>query len=246
MSEEDRERLQNDAGKNWDDFYGTHKNHFFKDRNWLFTEYPELSAYDDGEERSLLEIGCGAGNTVYPILERMRNPRLTVFCCDYSPNAVELVRKCKDFEPDRCRPFVLDASKSDWSADVPFAPGSLDCALLIFMLSAMEPGEQMRKLARRLFAYLKPGGLVLFRDYGQYDLAQLRFKEGRCIADNFYARGDGTRCYFFSQADVTALFTEAGFEEVQNRLDTRLQVNRGKQQKMYRVWVQAKYRKPSD
>jgi methyltransferase-like protein 6 len=36
------------------------------------------------------QVGCGAGNTVFPLLEL--NSGATVYACDFAPSAIELVR----------------------------------------------------------------------------------------------------------------------------------------------------------
>lgn len=53
-----------------------------------------------------------------------------------------------------------------------------------------------------------------------------------------------TQVFVFISEELHSMFTEAGLEKVQNLVDRRLQVNRGKQLTMYRVWIQCKYHKP--
>ena len=116
-----REHFESEAGNYWNKFYTVHANRFFKDRNWLFTEFPELLASDqlaedrDGGAFNMFEIGCGVGNTVYPILEMIKNDKIHVYCCDFSAQAIELVRTHEAYEEKRCTPFVFNLVDDDWS-----------------------------------------------------------------------------------------------------------------------------------
>lgn len=271
-------KFDKDACKLWDKFYKTHHNKFFKNRKWLFAEFPELLPSGAGHTRNtgvttqsghynptehvetatykfanleknevfpgqhasfrILEVGCGVGNSVFPILNTIKEADAFVYCFDFSPNAIELVKAHPDCDASMCHAFVHDIC--DEAAPFPFPPQSLDVILSVFVLSAIHP-ERMQEVVNRLSTYLKPGGLFLFRDYGRYDFSQLRFKKGRCLSENFYTRGDGTCVYFFTIDEVHDLFANAGLKEIQNLEDRRLQVNRQKKVVMRRVWVQSKF-----
>lgn len=272
-------KLYSNAGKMWEKFYETHHNKFFKNRKWLFAEFPELlpsgqtrttgttqskfcspsehhqacklalENQDDIETTSfpgqhaafrILEVGCGVGNTVFPILNTIKGADAFVYCCDFSLNAIELVKAHPDYDTSMCHSFVHDICEE--ASPLPFPPRSVDVILAVFVLSSIHP-ERVQEAVNRLSTYLKHGGIFLFRDYGRYDLSQLRFKKGRCLSDNFYSRGDGTCVYYFTKEEVHSLFANAGLEEIQNLEDRRLQVNRGKKVVMRRVWVQSKFRK---
>lgn len=120
------------------------------------------------------------------------------------------------------------------------APDSLDFVLCIFVLSAIRP-DRLVSAVQNLAKLLRPGGMLLMKDYGRHDLTQLRFKSERFIQSNFYQRGDGTLVKFFTPEELHELFTGIGLEKVQNFMDKRLVVNRAKRVKMYRRWIQCKY-----
>ncbi|KAF4026388.1 hypothetical protein G4228_018365, partial [Cervus hanglu yarkandensis] len=314
---EEQVKYESEASKYWDTFYKIHKNKFFKDRNWLLREFPEIlpvgqkteekvkelswnhvkintesffskmhcptmpeeknhykesSGSSDGQSKAgsdfskldseeyrerplktelfpgsnaafrILEVGCGAGNSVFPILNTLQNvPEFFLYCCDFASGAVELVKSHASYRASQCCAFVHDVC--DHGLPYPFPDGTLDVILLVFVLSSIHP-DRMQGVINRLSKLLKPGGMLLFRDYGRYDKTQLRFKRGHCLSENFYVRGDGTRAYFFTKGEVHNMFCKAGLDEKQNLVDRRLQVNRKKKVKMHRVWVQGKFQKP--
>ncbi|KAJ2782656.1 hypothetical protein H4R18_002134 [Coemansia javaensis] len=263
---EEREQYNATPAAYWDNFYEANKDRFFKDRRWLHIEFPELFAWTDARRSArpdgadagatvpgsaakppvasdarfrIMEVGCGAGNAVFPLLADIDDPRLFVHACDYSKAAVDVVKSSAAYDPRRCAASVWDLSSAELPAGI--EAGSIDIMLMIFVFSALHP-SQWRQAVDNAHRLLKPGGILLFRDYGRNDLTQLRFKKSRLLDDNLYVRGDGTRVYFFTNDELAAIFG-GHFAVEQNAVDRRLLVNRKRELKMYRVWLQAKFRK---
>lgn len=249
----DKKLFNSNPAKYWDIFYKHNQENFFKDRNWLKIEFPELyklTSEENQEPTTILEVGCGAGNTFFPILKQNQNKNLKIFGCDYSKVAVDLVKSDEAFKENHEKGVayssVWDLANPEGQLPEDLQPNSADVVILIFIFSALHP-DQWKQAVDNLKKVLKPGGKILFRDYGRYDLAQVRFKKGRLLDDNFYIRGDGTRVYFFTEEELRQIFcTEGGFNEERIATDRRLLVNRKKQLKMYRNWLQAVFTVDND
>lgn len=200
----------------------------------------------------MLEIGAGAGNTAFPVLANNKNPKLKIHACDFSKTAVEVMRNHEAYDTNFIQADVWDAAGDSLPPDV--EEGSVDVAIMVFIFSALSPKEWAQAV-RNVHKALKPGGMVCFRDYGRGDLAQVRFRKGRYLEENFYIRGDGTRVYFFDQDELGRIWTgEAFADDPENPdmpqfdieklgVDRRLLVNRAEKLKMYRCWLQGRFKK---
>ena len=211
VSDFDRKRFNDNPEKWWNTFYKNNKTNFFKNRKWLAQEFPILSELgrENAHAATVLEVGAGAGNSAFPILQNSQNPNLKIHACDFSKKAVELIRGHELYDTTKIQADVWDVAASPDSENGGLPPGltegSVDVVLMIFIFSALNP-RQWDQAVRNIWRVLKPGGQVLFRDYGRGDLAQVRFKKGRYMEENFYVRGDGTRVYFFEQDELEEIW----------------------------------------
>ncbi|OLN84475.1 tRNA(Thr) (cytosine(32)-N(3))-methyltransferase [Colletotrichum chlorophyti] len=252
VSDFDKNRLNNNPARMWDLFYKNNTANFFKDRKWLQQEFPILTEVtkEDAGKKVILEIGAGAGNTAFPIIASNKNPNLKVHACDYSKTAVEVMRNHESYNQEHMQADVWDVTSDELPPGL--EEGSVDVAILIFIFSALAP-SQWNKAVSNVHRLLKPGGQVCFRDYGRGDLAQVRFKKGRYLDENFYVRGDGTRVYFFEQDELDKIWTgktqtesegtKAEFSVDELGVDRRMLVNRARKLKMYRCWMQGRFTK---
>ena len=309
----DYKRFNEHPEKWWDLFYKQKSASFFKDRKWLVQEFPVLAEVTgrDAGSRVVLEVGAGAGNTAFPIMRMNENGGLRLWAVDFSKRAVETMREAEDYgaiaEGRDGRVGSMRAEVWDVAGDeLPegMVEGMADVVIMIFVFSALSP-RQWERAVRNVWRVLKPGGEVLFRDYGRGDLAQVRFKAGRWMEENFYVRGDGTRVYFFEKGELENIWTGEYWSQDQHQLgiensempgairkakssdneiqetnqdyendatkpqeqsskvggcdmegsmprfeilnldiDRRLIVNRQRRIKMYRCWLQGRFRKP--
>ena len=65
VSPNQAEEYEIKAGEFWDKFYSIHQNRFFKERNWLFTEFPDLAPGQVvGRERVFASSPTSAGEEI--------------------------------------------------------------------------------------------------------------------------------------------------------------------------------------
>ena len=114
----------------------------------------------------------------------------------------------------------------------------------MFVLSAIMP-EKHEFVIKKLHDAMEKNGILYFRDYGLYDMAQLRFakKKKAKVGDNVYMRSDKTLAYFFNREEIGELFKKNGFEILESKTICRLIENRKDNLKMHRLWLQIKLKK---
>lgn len=141
MLAEESAKYDQKANEFWNKFYATHSDKFFKERNWIFIDFPELigncseaqkqakferefnnkmrladlgescgqksdevpegpaaesdARSPDEKELKIFEIGCGTGSTIRTILNVNTNPKTAVYCCDFSSNAIDILKASK-------------------------------------------------------------------------------------------------------------------------------------------------------
>ncbi|KAF9937043.1 Methyltransferase-like protein 6 [Mortierella antarctica] len=229
-------KYKNEAAKNWDKFYKRNETRFYKDRHWIEREF---TVYKADQELRCLEVGCGVGNFIFPVLER--NPTLFMYACDFAPHAIELVKQHEDYKQGRCSAFVCDLTKDPLTDTIP--AGSLDVVSSIFVLSAI-PAEKLEAAVRNIKEVMKSGGMLCFRDYAVYDAAQVKFSSnpGQSMLDtNLYVRQDGTLSHFFSIEQIQSVFEKEGFTTVECDYVHRETINRAMDISIDRRFLQAKF-----
>ncbi|KAK3580592.1 hypothetical protein CHS0354_002692 [Potamilus streckersoni] len=240
VTEFKQRKLELEAEKNWDLFYKRNTTKFFKDRHWTKREFIDLVRENKQFNGTVFEVGCGVGNFMFPLMEE--DPSLNFIACDFSKRAVQFVKEHPQYDAERCTVFHCDATKDNLASHI--LPNSVDMATMIFVLSAIHP-DKMVDVLKNVFQVLKPGGHLLFRDYGLYDYAMLRFAPGHKLEENFYVRQDGTRAYYFSKEKLESLVTAAGYDVKELQYVHRETVNKKEGLCVPRIFVQGKFTKHS-
>jgi hypothetical protein len=159
-------KYEDQAGTYWHNFYKRNADRFFKDRHYLHVVFPEMLQRSDVEACSehvlrLLEVGCGVGNAVLPLLEL--NPNLYVVAMDFAKSAIEILKQHSAVIVEK----RLEAHVNDVANDVlPVQSQSMDLVLCMFVMSAIAP-RRHGNVFKKLFDVLRPGGKLMFRDYAR-------------------------------------------------------------------------------
>ena len=232
------------------------------------------------KNKTLVELGCGVGNAILPMLEHALSQEeqtppseewTTIHALDISPKAIDLLREEERFiqfnergkrqlqrqnKEDGVPYCQVHGHVCDLSKSLPKQCHNVaNVTTLLFCLSAIQPGIPMETACYNICQTLQPGGVLVFRDYGRYDLAQLKLAStshsstsSRCIVEYgsfFYRKSDGTCCYYFTTEELIELFTspKCGLKVLDCHYEKRVYRNLKSGETRRRVWIQGRFQK---
>ena len=180
------QEFETNADKHWDIYYKRNTTNSYKDRHYISVEFnlpvliPELKELK-GRRLTMLEAGCGVGNALFP-LSKLYSTDLKIFGFDFSANAVDMIQKDPRYDTNNIEVHVADL------VNTPLEYKQLDIVTLIFVLSAISP-ENHLKVMQKLWECMDANSYLYFRDYAEFDMAQLRLaKKKSKLKDNFYLK----------------------------------------------------------
>jgi len=166
--------------RDWDEFYS--KRQGYKDRMYISKEFERWLKSVDDSKGTLIEIGCGHGSTMFPILDNYRG--ISYVASDVSSTALKMLQDHPKYDPTRVQPLTWDPSTMPLSSSAEVG-GKLNSCLLIFTLSAVLP-ELHQVFLRNVATTLAPSSVILFRDYGLYDMVLSRVNILFCFTYTMY------------------------------------------------------------
>ncbi|XP_048724540.1 tRNA N(3)-cytidine methyltransferase METTL8, mitochondrial isoform X3 [Caretta caretta] len=244
---EDQDKYEREASKYWNEFYKTHKNNFFKDRNWLFLEFPEILPKGrkdqmNKEEKYCCHVKLNATNNCTNVGFPAMFEEGEDYCQNNLVDGLTSVQghayNKSQAEPVTDNKHVKNCEQEPVKQES-FPGSGATYRILEVGCGAGNSAFPILKVICHTCRTIQPGVLPLFMMCVMIPyptLFQMRswmsFSLSLCSLP------------FILTDEVHNMFTLAGLVEVQNLVDRRLQVNRKKKVKMQRVWIQGKFQKP--
>ncbi|KAI0430831.1 methyltransferase [Xylaria sp. FL1042] len=228
---------------------------------------------EDAGPKILLEVGAGAGNTAFPILANNKNPKLKVHACDFSKKAVEVMRSHAEYNTELMQADVWDVASEELPPNVEENTVDVVLMVFIFSaLSPLQWEQAVRNIHRVLkpggvvcFRDYGRGDLTQVRfKKGRY-LEENFYIRGDGTRVYFFEKDELSRIWrgiFEKDTPVSGNEDETSetspdplpqepsttkesqlFDIEELGVDRRMLVNRAKKLKMYRCWMQGRFRK---
>eukprot|EP00768_Dysnectes_brevis_P007081 gnl/Dysnectes_brevis/5843_a8671_210.p1 GENE.gnl/Dysnectes_brevis/5843_a8671_210~~gnl/Dysnectes_brevis/5843_a8671_210.p1 ORF type:complete len:351 (-),score=119.10 gnl/Dysnectes_brevis/5843_a8671_210:162-1214(-) len=161
----------------------------------------------------LADLGCGVGNTAYPLLEK--NAHLRIDCFDFSAVSLAALQTRPHFSPDA----IGRVEQYDLTQPPPSElHGKYHFVVLMFVLSAIPHG--IPQALRHASLLLGPHGTLFVHDYAAGDMREDKFAAAGGGWDNglglvFTRAVEGTKGVYFRAGALSAVCRELGLVVVE-------------------------------